>query len=394
MNLENAKKELYLCTKFFLDNFSRKDESYGLVADIFPSKHNTASIAGTGYLFSSLVIASEFNFMKKSEAKMIALKALKSISNLETSHGWYYHFYDIETGKKTEWLELSNIDTSIMFLGILTCGNYFGGECLNLAKMIFNRADHNYFLQKYGYMLSMAVNRNGDFVGHWDVYAEQLMLYILGSASENENFRLDKQIYYNFKRDIKSYKDKTFICSWYGAIFTHQFSHAYIDFRNKVDEQGVDWFKNSVIASEAAYEYALDSEGQFKSFNRFSWGLTACMSKNGYCGLYGSPPSGIEKTTNDGTVAPCAAIGSIVFTPKESLDALNYFYSIDKLVGEYGLYDSYNADQDFYSNQYVSIDKGIEMVMLANYLKGTIWHYFNSLDIIQESFKRLGIKEA
>ena len=65
-------------------------------------------------------------------------------------------------------------------------------------------------------------------------------------------------------------------------------------------------------------------------------------------------------------MAPCGAIGSLVFTPELSLEALNYYYKDSKLVGKYGLYDSYNLDQNFYANRYIAIDKGITAVMLAN----------------------------
>lgn len=39
---------------------------------------------------------------------------------------------------------------------------------------------------------------------------------------------------------------------------------------------------------------------------------------------------------NDGTVAPCGAIGSIVFTPKETLEAIKHYYNeYPKLWGKY-----------------------------------------------------------
>ena len=82
---------------------------------------------------------------------------------------------------------------------------------------------------------------------------------------------------------------------------------------------------------------------------------------------------------NDGTISPFGAIGSIVFTPKESIQAMEYYYNtFKKLWGKYGFKDGFNleGENSWFANEYIGIDKGIEMVMIENYLNGTIWKYF------------------
>jgi len=391
----NLLRELHLSVKYFLDVYSKKEASFGLVPDLYPSKKSDiCSIAANGFFFASLVIGCDFGWLDFNEGYNIALKAAKVIKNLETKKGWYYHFYNISTGKKREYSELSNIDTSLMLVGLLTAGSYFGKEVLKEAKEILNRIDFRFFLTvKDGTVFAMAEDYRGSIYGHWDRYAEQLILYVLGAASTNENFNIDKVPYYAFIRDKGKFKDTEFICSWTGSLFTYQYSQAFIDFRHLIDENGVNWHENSKVASICAYEYARENNKEFKSFNELSWGLTACATKEGYSGRFGSPPTGEGVSYNDGTVAPTAALTSIVFTPEESIKALNHFYSIEKLVGEYGLKDSYNIDQDFYCDYYISIDKGASMVMIANYLKETVWKYFNSLDIIQNSLRKLGFRK-
>ena len=390
---DNIERELYLSYKFFMDTYSRNEKSFGLVPDSYPTKwSNTASIAGTGYLFSALVIGSEHGWLDKKEAEEIGVNAVKAISKLKAYHGWYYHFYEIDTGENTRLSEISTIDTCLLIAGMLTAGSYFGGELLKIARKLHDRMNFQYFLIEYKTMFSMSMNYQYIFQGHWDRYAEQLILYVLGAANQNPTHTMDKEIYYKFIRDQGSYKDYHFICSWHGSLFTYQYSHAYIDFRNIYDRDSINWFDNSVKASLASYQYALDSEGQFKSFHRLSWGLTACANKDGYSGRYGSPPCGEWKTYNDGTIAPCGAIGSIVFTPKQSIDALNYFYTKNKLINDYGLLDSYNEDKEYVCPYYLAIDKGISMVMISNYLDETIWKYFMCLDEIKLALEKLEMK--
>ena len=96
---------------------------------------------------------------------------------------------------------------------------------------------------------------------------------------------------------------------------------------------------------------------------------------------------------NDGTITPCGAVGSIVFTPKESIKAMEYYYNkFPKLWGKYGFKDGYNLEgnKEWYAKEYIGIDKGIEIVMIENYLNGTIWNYFMKNQYVKDGLEKLG----
>jgi len=97
---------------------------------------------------------------------------------------------------------------------------------------------------------------------------------------------------------------------------------------------------------------------------------------------------------NDGTITPCGAAGSIVFTPEYSIRALeNYYNNFPKLWGKYGFKDAYNLeDEEWYSKEYIGIDKGISMIMIENYLSELIWKYFMKNEYVQKGLDILGIK--
>jgi hypothetical protein len=78
------------------------------------------------------------------------------------------------------------------------------------------------------------------------------------------------------------------------------------------------------------------------------------------------------------------------FTPKESIEALKYFESIEGLNGKYGLFDSYNFESEqWITKVYVGIDKGPTIVMLDNYLSGTVWKYFMQSEVALNAIKVL-----
>ncbi len=390
-------KELKKSYNFFIKeaNLNKNSKGYGLVRDKTLLANHIASIASVGYGLGALVIGVEHKWIKYSDAYNRANRTLDTfINSVEGKNGFYYHFVNMETGKR-EWnCELSIIDTGIFICGAITAGEYFGGEVKEKAEELYKRINWEWYRNKDTNYFYMGYSPEKGFWGKWDMYAEQLMLYVLGVSSPT--FPIDKSMYYEFIRERSNYKDiKDIIYTYCGTLFTYQFSHAWIDFRNKKDLDGIDWFENSIKAIKANREYCMDNMKNYKTYGPNSWGLTACLGPKEYSGGYGAKPCKTDlEIENDGTVAPCGAIGSIVFTPKESIEAMEYLYNtFPKLWGRYGFKDGYNLDGEkpWFAKEYIGIDKGIEILMIENYLNGTIWKYFMKNKYVQEGLEKLGI---
>ncbi len=263
------------------------------------------------------------------------------------------------------------------------------------------------------------------FFGHWDMYAEQLMLYVLSVASPTHP--VDSSIYQDFQKPKADYQEiKNIVYTYCGALFTYQYSHAWIDFRNRKDKDGIDWFKNSIKATLANRKYCIEMSqtncphfnpepvgtpqsnpepvgtpqsnpepvGTKKTYGKNSWGLTACVSPKGYSGEFGAKPAKSQLKGNDGTISPSGAAGSMVFTPELSMQALEHYYNnFPKLWGKYGFKDAYNLDygKPWYAKECIGIDKGISMLMIENYLSGLIWRYFMKNEYIQKGLEKLDI---
>ena len=394
---------------------SRYPAAYGLIPDrAGGTKNSPASIASVGFGLAAYVVGVEEGYVEKDAAEQRAVGTLETIramqqSDTSVSHeGFLTHFVSMTTAKRTAGSEISSIDTAIMLCGALTAGEYFGGNVKQLAEEIYANVNWTAMKIKKGSQSCIAMTfeyneETGEFgkpTGPWDFYAEQLMIYVLGAGSPTAKYRLDDTEYYAFTRLEGTYGDHKFYYSWFGSIFTYQFSHAFVDFRNVVDKKGTDWWNNSVEASLAAYEYARDNAANSKTFEEGGWGLTACDAPGGYSGDLGSPPRGWNPDSNyaqiEYTVAPCGAIGSVVFTPEQSLEALAYYQNTDSRVfqllnrGSYGLKDSYNLDRNYAADDYIGIDKGISILMLYNFKSGGIWTQFMANDYVQNGMTVLG----
>lgn len=389
-------KELKKSYNFFMKeiNLDKSTNGYGLIRDKTALAKEVASIASVGYGLAALIIGVEHKWINYKIAEERANKTLDTfINNVEGKKGFYYHFINIITGKR-EWnCEISIIDTAIFICGAITAGEYFGGEVKEKAEILYKNINWEWYRNKDTNHFYMGYTPEKGFWGHWDKYAEQLMLYVLGVSSKT--FPINKSMYYDFERKKADYKDeKNIIYTYCGALFTYQFSHAWINFMNLEDKDGIDWFENSIKATKANREYCIDNKDHFKTYSENSWGLTPCIGPKGYCGFGAKPCNANLKIENDGTVTPCGAIGSIVFTPKESIEAIEYYYNnFPKLWGKYGFRDGYNLEgnKPWFSKEYIGIDKGIGMVMIENYLKGTIWKYFMRNDHVKQGLKILEI---
>ena len=353
---------------------------YGLIRDRYPGSAGIASMASVGFGLSAYPIGVEKGYISLNEGQERASKTMDTLLAMERTEGFYYHFVDMETGRRAWESEVSSIDTAILMMGVLTAGSYFGGEVETKAKEIYDGVNWPWFIDEERNMFHMAyrpekaLEGQGGFEGHWDFYAEQLMLYVLAAGSDTHP--IDETTYYTFTRHYGKYGDgEGFVHSWFGSLFTYQFSHAWIDFRDYIDAEEVNWFDNSVAASQAQVDFAIANDDEYITLGPDAWGLTASDGPGGYNGLYGAPPSGFDNNSHfiDDTIPPAGAIGSIIFVPDAAERAMLNYYSIEELKGEYGFQDAYNLTEDWYASDVIGIDKGISLLMLANYQNDLVY---------------------
>jgi hypothetical protein len=136
------------------------------------------------------------------------------------------------------------------------------------------------------------------------------------------------------------------------------------------------------------YTWCVKNPLNYEGYGPDSWGLTASYSVKGYSA---HAPS---KKRDLGVISPTAAISSIPYTPKKSLQAMHHWYEDmkDKLWGPYGFYDAFSETDNWYSQKYLAIDQGPQVVMIENYRSGMLWKLFMSCPEVQTGLKKLGFE--
>jgi len=220
----------------------------------------------------------------------------------------------------------------------------------------------------------------------WDMFGEEMLMYILGLGAPNN--ALPKESWHSFRRPVKIYGNYKYLYCESESMFTYQYSHAFVDFRNKHDKY-VDYWKNSKNAIESSISFTKKHQDKHKTYKEGFWGISASDGPDGYKNY------GATIFTHDGTVAPYAICGSVPYVPELSIKTLRnllskYGYRI--WDDNYAFVSSFNLDKNWFSTEHVGIDLGISILMIENYRTGFIWKYFMKNKNIQMGMKKAGFK--
>ncbi len=373
------------------------DPSTGLVKDraanFGDDTYTVSSLAATGFGLACLPIAAKRGWLPEDEAREKARTTLDFLLNDSPhEHGWYYHFVDMRTGARVWNCELSSIDTALLVAGALTAGAHFGGEVEALADAIYARVDFPWMLTDGGAKAdSLTLSHgwkpeSGFLSSRWDSYCEHMVLYLLGIGSATH--AIPAETWEAWNRPVGEYGGhETFRV---GPLFTHQFSHAFVDFRGVHDGCGRDYWQSSVNATLANRQFCIDHADEHETHGPDLWGLSACDGPDGYR-AYSAPPGRVEQ---DGTVAILATLASAPFTPTlvESVAASLIKRHRDDVWGRYGFTDSVNLDRDFWAPDVIGIDVGAAVLMIENERSGMLWETFGSVPAVRRALDAAGFR--
>ncbi|MGH9398404.1 MAG: glucoamylase family protein [Terriglobia bacterium] len=343
---------------------------------------HVASIASTGFGLTALCIGASRGWITQDEARDRVRATLRFFADRATQvHGWYYHFLDSATGERKWNCELSSIDTALLLGGILTARQKFpdDSEIVRTATRIYNRVDFPWMCNQSTTLLSMGWRPETGFIrASWNMYAEETMLYLLGIGSPTHP--LPAESWHAWKRTWTDYAGFRFLN--FAPLFSHQYSHAWIDYRNRFEPNPpyVNYFINSIAATLANRAFCMQLSRRFPGYGPNVWGITASDSAHGYT-AWGTVPV-VDHI--DGTVVPCAAGGSLMFTPEICVAALSTMkrnFGEGQLHGKpiwgrYGFVDSFNPNTGWVDTDVLGIDLGITLLSAENARTGNVWRWF------------------
>jgi hypothetical protein len=330
-------------------------------------------------------------------------------------HGFYYHFLDLESGKRVWQCEVSPIDSAFLLAGMLTAAAYFDAdtppetELRRLASELYARVDWDWARDGKETVAQGWKPDSGFLHYRWQGYNEAALLYILGLASPTHPL------------PDASYQAWTATYQWEriygqdllyaGPLFIHQFSHAWLDFRDIHDafmaEKHSDYFENSRRAVAVQREYARQNPNGCDGYGPDCWGLTAGDGP-GFRSLrvrgqqrrfFEYTARGVPYGPDDGTIAPTAALASLPFAPAQALSAVRRFLELyPEWTESWRLPSGFNrvisgADpRGWISEGYFGLDQGLVVLMIENHRSGLIWKLMRQCQPIRQGLQRAGFE--
>jgi hypothetical protein len=391
--------------------------------DRHPTRDFT-SIAATGFALPSYIIGIENNYITRKQGADRVYRVLKWLHNskqgADTSgttgyRGLYYHFLHYVDGTRYKNVELSTIDSGLLFAGILTCQSYFDSnnetETLirQLADSLFLRAEWDWAMDGNKTMSMGWKPESGFITSRWEGYNEAMILIIMALGSPTYPIPDDAWANWCATYDWEEFYGYEHVN--FGPLFGHQYSHMFIDFRDIQDdymsEKGIDYFENSKRATLSNRAYCIDNPLSFEAYSENIWGLTASdgpaniamdyKGKQVQFSTYSARGAATGYQNDDGTIAPTAAGGSIPFAPDETIAALHEMKQAfgDELYQEYGFKDAFNlsyAEEGWFNEDYIGIDQGPILIQLENYQTGLIWDILKKNKYIITGLQKAGFR--
>ena len=366
------------------------------------SSGNVVTSGGTGFGIMSIVVGIERKFITRKQG----LDRLNTMTDFLKNtaikyHGAFPHWLNGATGAtipfstKDDGADL--VETSYLMQGLLTARQYFNGsdadEILLRSKInnLWNAVEWNWFTKNQENVLywhwSPKYNWEMNFkISGWN---EALITYVLAASSHN--FSISKTVYdEGWAKNGQMKNGKQFYGITLplgpdlgGPLFFAHYSFLGIN-PNGLTDSYANYGTQNVAHSLINYNYCKANPKKFSGYSENCWGLTASDEKNGY--------SAHEPNNDNGTISPTAALSSMPYTPKESMQALRFFYYKlgDKIWRNYGFVDAFNLTDIWFADSFLAIDQGPIIIMIENHRSQLLWKLFMSCPEVKSGMKKTG----
>lgn len=366
---------------------------------------NVVTTGGTGFGLFALLAGLEREWISQEEGLARFEKMINFLANADRFHGIWSHWIDGETGKVKPFGQDDDgadlVESAFLMQGLLAVREYYkqGNErekaLSDKIDVLWKEMQWDWHTQGGQDVLYWHWSPNFGWQKDFAIrgYDECLITYILAASSPTHS--VSEQVYHQgwarggtIQNESKAFGYALPLLhngspDYGGPLFWAHYSYLGLNPKGLKDKYA-DYWEHNVNHSLINRQWCLENEAGFKGYGADLWGLTASYSTIGYSA---------HRPGNDiGVISPTAALSSIPYTPKESMEVLkNLYYNYgEKTFGRYGFYDALSPEEDWYPERYLAIDQGPIVAMIENYRSGLGWKLFMQAPEIQEGLKKLG----
>ncbi len=373
--------------------------------NVYPrNDQDIITLGGSGFGVMAVLVGVERGWITREQALKRFQKNVDYLAKADRFYGAWPHWLNGPTGKVAPFSKKDDggdlVETAFMIQGLLTVAEYFkdGNEeekqLVKDIQKLWEEVEWDWYTQGGKDVLYWHWSPNYGWEMNFPVggYNECLIMYVLAASSPTHpiqpaayhkgwagNGRIaEDTVFYGLNTVLDFYEHND---DPIGPLFWAHYSYLGLNPKGLSDRYADYWELNTNHAM-IHYKYCLDNPEGFEGYGEKQWGLTSSYSMRGYAG---------HRPGRDlGVITPTAALSSFPYTPKESMQHLDYLYNeADSLIGKYGPYDAYSHSNNWYLPRYLAIDQGPIPVMIENYRTGLLWKLFMKNGDVQKGLKAL-----
>lgn len=391
--------------KFFLN---ARDKNTDLVIDHIrlgdaPLAADYTSPTNIAMDFLAILSAVELGFIPREEGLVRAGRILSTLQSLRRYKGFFYNFYDVRKLNISR-SYISTVDSGWLALALVTLRQAFKeleGEIspildqFSFVELLDDEnnqlvvglevPERNFGLYHYGMLVSEARATSFYAIGkgdlredHWWSLYRTLPEVWTWQTQKPQGHLVEKKTQTYFQGHYQ-YHGKRFVPSWGGSLFEVLMPTLLIN-EKKLAPDGLG--ANDRISVILARDYAL------KEKKYPLWGISPAAIASGRSWHYqefGVKPLAAKGYSDRGVVTPHVSFLALEFLPKSAIKNIRKFLEYP-IYGEYGYYDSLSLTTGRVNPQYLSLDQGMILAAVCNYLtKGSLRNYFHRDPIAQKA---------
>lgn len=395
----------------------------GMGLEIVPGDRDLVAVGGSGFGVMALLVGAERKFVTREQCAQRILQIVRFLQNADRFHGAWPHFLHGDSGRVYPYFgKYDNggdlVETAFMVQGLLAARQYFDRdlaveqEIRETITKLWQEVEWDWYLKtpESPCLYWHWSPDHGWYISHPLVgWNETMIVYLLAIASPTHGVpaslyhsgwagQADYAVQYrrywsrttqgdHFVNGNSYYGFKLEVGEGSGAdLFFTQFSFMGFDPRGKRDAYA-DYFINNRNIARINRAYCIENPRKHQGYGADCWGLSAGINSGG-----GRP----QPRDDNGTICCSAGVGSMPYTPAESLAVLKHFYRDRgaKVWGEYGFHDGFNESEQWFEPVWMALNQAVITVMIENHRSGLIWRCFMRNPEIAPALTRIGFKEA
>jgi hypothetical protein len=377
---------------------------------------NTANLGASGMGIQAIIAGAENGYITRTQAARRTLKIMRFFdTEAQRFHGAWSHYINGASGEVIPFSEFDDggdLGESFMLIQALIVAKQYYTGADAVETEIRTRADSMWRTVDFNWYRRMPETDGNHLYWHWspnygwqinmriEGWMELFNLYVLAIASPTNG--IPASCYHDgwmgpdeswFYYDGLEHYGRRIWAGVYGCSFVYQMP--FMCFDPDIRDNVCNYFDNAKNWTLRHRDFCIENPNNYTDYGPNEWGFSADPDPDPLKSYIAHGPDTLYSPDN-GTISTTAILASMPYTPVESTAAARHIYDKyeDDMYGAFGFKDSYNRNENWFSNTMIGINMGTNFAMIENYRSRLFWDLYMADADIQRALDEIGFAKV